>query len=125
MKINAWACFSAKGRGSLFLFEENLVKEIYLTILEDHLLPYATKQFPNGFVFQDDNDPKHRAKVVEAWKKEQNVSTLYWPPNSPDLNPMENLWAIWNREVQKRQPTTKEALKKVVREEWAKIPVVF
>ena len=68
-----------------------------------------------------DNDPKHTSKVVAKWLKENTIKVLDWPSQSPDLNPVENLWAELKKRVRARWPTNLTQLHQLCQEEWAKI----
>ena len=52
---------------------------------------------------------------LNFWKKDE------WPARSPDLNPIENQWAILSVNVMKRYPKNEEELKRYLKQEWAKI----
>ena len=64
----------------------------------------------NSLIFQQDNAPCHRAKFVANWLKKRKVKTLQWPPNSPDLNPIENLWSWLDGKLAKEQLNTLQDL---------------
>ncbi len=75
----------------------------------------------HGWVFQHNNDPKHTAKATKEWLKKKQIKVLKWPSQSPDLNPIENLWRKLKVRVAKRQPRNLNGLERICKEEWDKI----
>ena len=98
----------------------------YLKILSDQIHPMVVELFPEGNTnFQDDNAPIHTAKIVSECHEEHSseVEHLIWPPQSPDLNIIEDLWFILEKQVRSRYPppSSLKELETVLAEEWTKI----
>ena len=63
----------------------------YMDILKNTMLPFARNNISDDFIFQNDNDPKHTARVVKQFLEEENITVLPWPSQSPDIKSIENL----------------------------------
>ena len=120
--VMVWACFSHSGVGNIKIIEETMTGPVYVDILSRNLFESADKMGLHSFIFQQDNDPKHTSCIAKEFFAENNINALEWPARSPDLNPIEHLWAHIKIKIAERMPKNISELKRFIIEEWNGIP---
>lgn len=125
-KLMVWGCFSAAGVGSLYRIDGILDQFQYHRIIEEQLIPSAMKLFNNqDWTFQQDNDPKHTANSTKRLLNRLRVPIEDWPSQSPDLNPIENLWSQLNWQMRNRKCSNLNQLFEALQSGWNKLPVNY
>jgi hypothetical protein len=94
-----WAGFGTLGKTELVYCSKNMNSESYTTLLDNHLIPSLPLCVHQDPIFQQDNAPIHKSRHTMAFLSERNVAVIDWPPNSPDLNPQEEVWSMMAKHV--------------------------
>jgi len=94
--------FSCHTLGPLVPIGHRLNATADLSIVSDHVHPFMATMYPSSDVyFQQDNTPCHKASIISNWliEYDNEFTVLKWPPQSPDLNPIEHHWDVVEREL--------------------------
>ncbi len=107
-----WAAMSSAGFGPLCFLKSTVNAAIYQEILEHFVFPSADQLYGDAdFIFQLNLAAAHTDKGTKGWFNAHGVTVLDWPANSPDLNPIENLWGIVKRKMRYARPNNADDLK--------------
>ena len=121
--VMVWACFSYHGVGNICIIDQTMTGPVYVDVLSRNLFESVAKMKLNSFIFQQDNDPKHTSRIAKEFFIENNIEVVDWPAQSPDLNPIEHLWAYVKLKIAERMPKNLAELKRFIIEEWNNIPM--
>ena len=77
------------------------------------------------WILQEENDSKHRIRLCTSWKAENCFTALDWPSQSPDANPIENVWSVVKRKLAERHAFTLKQLSWRIKEVWRSLPTEY
>lgn len=121
--VTVWGSFSYFGQGNLFFFLPKNIRmnqDNYFELILDKLDECMQKC--SADVFVQDGAPCHTAKLITNWFSFCNVTLLNpWPSNSPDLNPIENLWAYIKQKLCDRDTSSVARLQATIQNIWDNI----
>jgi hypothetical protein len=117
--IMVWGAI--KGDGSRILVR--CPRRLNSTAYQDVLAAGLFHIYDSESVFVQDNAPCHKSESTMKYLEKKHICLLSdWPPQSPDINIIENLWSILKSKVDKRSPKSTSELWKAVEEEFYSIP---
>ena len=123
--VMIWGSFAGSRVGDLHRVTGTLNQKGYHSILQRHVIPSGLCLVGQGFILQQDNDPKHTSRLCQNYlrRKEQDgrLQIMEWPAQSPDLNPIELVWDELDRRVKSKQPTSETHLGELLQQRWEEL----
>ena len=117
--VMIWGGMSVNGTAGLFFLPSGMTMNgaRYVDLLREKLERHMN--IHKCTIFMHDGAPCHRSKTVTQFLESKKIQTLDWPGNSPDMNPIENLWTVLKDKVSEKQPTSAMELETAIKEVWA------
>ena len=122
-KVHVWAGISCQGKTPIVIFDGIMNATGFIQVLEAGLVPYLNQVNPHPR-FMQDNDPKHTSRRVGMWLEDKSINWWKTPAESPDLNPIENMWHELKEYIRRvTKPTTKQQLIDGILEFWETVDI--
>lgn len=123
--VMVWGAFTGFEKSPLVFLPQgertaaDFVQNVYEGILSGFYFMHVHR---NELVLMEDGAPVHRARVSQLWREAHGIRKLKWPPNSPDLNPIENLWKILKDLLRNhKKPSNKQEMIEVIERVWSEV----
>ena len=124
VKVHVWGGISLRGRTGVCIFQGKMDATMYVNILRATLKPFLDEVYPDSHRFMQDNDPKHTACTTLQFFADNGINWWKTPPESPDCNPVENLWHEMKEYLRREvKPHTKQQLIDGIQEFWQTVDV--
>jgi hypothetical protein len=114
-----WGGIEGAGVGPLHRCNGNVNQHVFESILNSH------EEYLIGRTLAQDNAPCHKTLLIRDWLTIHGIDNMPWPSCSPDLNPIEQVWAVMKRRIQGFRFNSKNHLWKVLRRMWMKFTPLF
>ena len=105
-----------KGKSVLSTKQKKMNADLYLQVLEDHMLNFYN--IYGSEVFMHDSAPCHKARKVTSYLEQKQINILEWPGNSPNLNLIKNCWDKMKKTMSEKKTTNFGALKEELKKVW-------
>lgn len=118
--VMIWGVICGKGAGKIYFVDGTMRKEQYIEVLKTVLFPQIAEWYGRrpDCIFMQDGAPCHKAAEVTKFLNTKKVRILDWAGNSPDCNPIENVWHVLKMELNKRYITTRDQLIEAIKDVW-------
>ena len=113
----SWACMTSTDIGPLIFYDGGVNARSYVQLIGDALPACINSRFgtsPGGFWYMQDNARPHVSSFAKKFFKRNEIPLLEWPPTSPDLNPIENLWDMIDNQLRTMHPKNLMKLKQMI-----------
>ena len=119
LKVHVWGAISRRGASQLAIFEGIMKAPFFAGKLLPVAQSFIQKKFPDSHRYIQDNDPKHTSCIAKETYEELGINWYKTPSESPDMNPIENLWHELKTFLRTRiKPRTKEELVNGINKFW-------